>query len=233
MLERLLSAARPLALGLLALAFSGLAGGEARADVVFISGPTSPAEENVLLNQPGLIQTGNTVQGRTEVTGLVLNFTFFQGSFPLTTTSPGEPRIEIPGGAFNSLRFRFDDPLVSFTELDFAINADQVGFITFTALTTDGGVFSGTSTLDAPFVNPFSVVATGGHRLLEFTFVSPAPYTVDVRQIRIGSVAVEPTAVPEPGTFALLASSLTALAGAALRRRRQRSGIEHEGNARS
>jgi hypothetical protein len=192
----------------------------ARADALFIKGATSPAEENVLFNQPGLISTGNTVQGRTELTNLVLNFTFFQGRLALTTTSPGEPRIDAPGFVFNSLRFRFDDPLVSFTELDFAINADQVGSITFTALTMDGSVFSGVSTLDAPFINPFSVVAIGGQRLREVSYTSPAPFTVDVRRIRVGGVAIQATPIPEPGTLALLASSLIPLAGAILRRRK-------------
>src|SRR5215207_2837570 len=41
MLHRLFSCARPLALGLLALAFVGLSAGEARADEVFISGYTN------------------------------------------------------------------------------------------------------------------------------------------------------------------------------------------------
>lgn len=200
-----------------------------RADVIFITGPTSPATENVLFNQPGLIQTGNTVQGQTELTNLVLNFSFFQGDFPLNTTSPGEPRIDMPGRVFNSLRFQFDNPLVSFTELNFAVNSDQVGFITFTALTTDGEVFSNTSTLDAPFINPFSVVASNGQRLREVSYASPAPLTVDVRRIRVGGV--EATVVPEPGTFALLAASLIPLAGAAVRRRKLESGIKSKENA--
>ena len=192
----------------------------ARADVLFISGPTSPATENVLFNQPGLIQTGNPVQGRTELTNLVLNFTFTQGPLTLTTTAPGEPRISAGDFVFNSLVFRFDDPLVSFTELDFSVTADQVGFIEFTAITTGGETFTGLSTLDAPFINPFSVVAINGQRLVEVSYSSPAPFTVDVRRITVGGVAIESTAVPEPGTLALLASSMIPLAGAILRRRK-------------
>ena len=192
----------------------------AHADVIFISGPTSPAAENVLFNQPGLIQTGNPVQGTTDLTNLVMNFTFFQGDLVLTTTAPGEPRISALGAVFNSLRFQFDDPLVSFTELDFAVNADQVGFITFTAITTDGDIFTGVSTLDAPLINPFSVVAINGQRLQEVSYTSPAPFTVDVRGIRVGGVAIESNPIPEPGTLALLASSLLPLAGAMLRRRK-------------
>ena len=188
-----------------------LAATSARADVLFITGPTSPAAENVLFNQPGLIQIGNTVQGRTELTNFVFNFTFFQGSSALTTTSPGEPRIEIPGFTFNSLLFRFDDPLISFTELDFFVNASQVGPIMFTALTTDGSIFSSDSSLDAPFINPFSVAAINGQRLLEVRYTSPAPFTVDVRRIRLGGI--ESTAIPEPSTLALLASSLILLVG--------------------
>src|ERR1043166_1523551 len=119
------------------------------ADVLFISGPTIPAAENVLFNQPGLIQTGNPVQGQTELTKHIINFTFFQGNTNLTTTSPGEPRIDMPGFTFNSLRFQFDNPLISFTQLDFGVNANQVGPITFNAVATDGHVFSHALALDA------------------------------------------------------------------------------------
>lgn len=192
----------------------------ARADVVFISGATSPAAENVLFNQPGLIQTGNPVQGRTELTNFVLNFTHLPGNLVLTTTAPGEPRISALGFVFNSLHFQFENPLVSFTELDFSVTADQVGFITFTAITTDGEIFTGVSTLDAPFVNPFSVVAFAGQRLREVSFSSPAPFTVDVRGVHVGGVAIESNPIPEPGTLALLVSSLIPLAGAILRCRK-------------
>ena len=192
----------------------------ARADVVFISGPTSPAEENVLFNEPGLIQTGNPVQGRTELTNFVLNFTFTQGPLTLTTTAPGEPRISAGEAVFNSLVFRFEDPLVSFTQLDFSVTADQVGFIEFTAITTTGEIFTGLSTLDAPFINPFSVVAINGQRIREVSYASPAPFTVDVRRIRVGGVAIDSAPIPEPATLVLLASSLIPLAGAMLRKRK-------------
>ena len=73
------------------------------------------------------------------------------------------------------------------------------------------GIFSGTSTLDAPFIKPFSVVAINGQRIREVSYTSPAPFTVDVRRISVGGVAIESTPIPEPGTFALLASTLIPL----------------------
>jgi PEP-CTERM motif len=198
-----------------ALLACGLVTPPAQGDILFITGPTDPAEENVLFNLPGLVQTGNPVQGITEHTGFVLNFNRPGSVLSLTTVSPGEPRITIPGFMFNSLRFEFDDSLVSFTELDFAVTANQSGSITFTAVTTDGQVFTGTSSLNPLALNPFSVVATGGERLRELSYASPAPFTVDVRQVRVGGVVT----VSEPSTLTLLGLGSVALVGCWRRRR--------------
>ncbi len=209
-------------LALAAFAMLGIAAVPARADIVFVQGPTSAADENIQFNDPGQISTGNPVTGATNQTSTVFNFS---SNVNLTTPSAGQARIErAGGGTFNTLTITPVNSLVTFNELDFNINAVANGFVTFTATEDNGQMTTSQAfTLDASGQNFFSVVAINNQRIRSVMFTTTVGVQ-DVRQVRVGGLATgTPTApIPEPTTMLLLGSGL---AGVAARlRRRHKSG---------
>src|SRR4030095_8531770 len=69
-----------------------LAANPVQASVIFETGNNpQPDEENVLFNEAGLINSGLMVQGITNQSGVIVNFT---GNVELTTPSLGQARIE-------------------------------------------------------------------------------------------------------------------------------------------
>jgi hypothetical protein len=205
-------------LALAAFAVLGVAAVPARADIVFIQGPTSAADENIQFNSPGLISTGNPVTGATNQTNTVFNFS---SNVNLTTPSAGQARIErAGGGTFNTLTITPVNPLVTFNELDFNINAVANGFVTFTATEDNGQVTtSQVFSLDASGQNFFSLTAINNQRIRIVMFTTTVGIQ-DVRQVRVGGIATgTPTApIPEPMTLLLFG---TGLAGVAARLRRR------------
>ncbi len=205
-------------LALAAFAVLGVAAMPARADIVFIQGPTSAADENIQFNSPGLISTGNPVTGATNQTNTVFNFS---SNVNLTTPSAGQARIERGGGGtFNTLTITPVNSLVTFNELDFNINAVGNGFVTFTATEDNGQMTTSQAfTLDASGQNFFSVTAINNQRIRSVMFTTTVGIQ-DVRQVRVGGIATgTPTApIPEPMTLLLFG---TGLAGAAARLRRR------------
>jgi len=205
-------------LALAAFVVLGIAAVPARADIVFIQGPTSAADENIQFNDPGLITTGNPVTGATNQTSTVFSFS---SNVNLTTPSQGQARIErAGGGTFNTLTITPVNPLVTFNELDFNINAVANGFVTFTAVENNGQVNTSQAfTLDASGQNFFSVTAINNQRIRSVMFTTTVGIQ-DVRQVRVGGIATgTPTApIPEPMTLLLFG---TGLAGVAARLRRR------------
>ena len=201
------------ALAFVALSLSGAL--TARADVIFIVGPTSAADENVLFNGPGTVSTGNPVTGRTNQTDQLFNIS---SNVTLTTPAQGQARVERSGGGtFNTLTFQFANAGTTFTELDFNVNAATAGAITFTVTEINGQVHVFNSTVDPNGQNFFSFESHSGQFIRTVSFTTTAQVS-DVRQIRVGGVGQQQP-IPEPVTMILFG---TGLAGVAARVRRRR-----------
>jgi hypothetical protein len=165
----------------------------AQAEVYFYNGPgfVQPAE-NVLYNDPSLQSTGFHVQGHTNQTDTVVNL---DGNTQLYANG-GQARIdtlETKDPRFTELRISFDDPNLSFTELEFNVNALSDGNITVTAF---GDGLSGASGSFAAFSNDdlnragqnfYSLKATNGSKLTAVLIQTDITIQ-DVRQVRIGGI---------------------------------------------
>nr|CAA9280879.1 hypothetical protein AVDCRST_MAG63-3573 [uncultured Armatimonadetes bacterium] len=192
----------------------------ARAQVTFTLGnsPQQPGQENVLLNTG---QTGSTIFGELNQSGTPVGFSSITDI--LTAPSNGQARVEAVDTILNNVSIFVPDG--SFTTL---IANPFLGGRPNLA----GGpltIFVETSAGNQTFLptlgngqNFFTLVADEDVTIDRVTLTSATGFN-DLRQVRL-SVA-EPDgpggeAIPEPGTCALLASTLLPLTGAVLRRRR-------------
>lgn len=206
----------------------------ARAAVYFYNGPgfVQPAE-NVLYNDPSLQSTGFHVQGHTNQTNTVVNF---DGNTQLYANG-GQARIdtlEAKDPRFTELRISFDDPTLTFTEIEFNVNALRDGSITVTAF---GDGVSGASSSFAAFSNDdlnragqnfYSLRATDGSKLTAVLIQTDVTIQ-DVRQVRIGGITSDSTnpvgstgdLAPEGDAGAMLACGLFPLGLIFVRRGRR------------
>ncbi len=182
------------------------------ANITFILGNNpQPGEENVLLNKG---TSGSTVQGSTNQSGVVVNFT--SATQTLTEPANGQARIEATNGTSQ----------VALTDIS-SISLAAGGFfddIIFNmhiggTIGTSGGTATISVVDNLGFTSTFSetlgngqnfltVVASAGESIDSVAISYPVGFT-DLRQVRISGV----TAVPDSGaTLSLLGASLIGLA---------------------
>ncbi len=242
MLHRLLSCARPVALGLLALAFIGLSGSEAKADEVFISGYTNGAFNGV---PPNTQATQTATLG-----GLTYVNSTFSGTTAAGFRGLGGNPIAPPAQNFNNLgAFSLATTPFTYTGNTFSLR------VTFTA--PEGIVGGGSAVFTATLTGTVVSENIGGVRLdfdntpILFTFndVNCQATTVPGQQTTCGAgsfffsvndLAIDPgqvaaitgqitgaqqTTIPEPMTMILFG---TGLAGIAAKVRKRRKGGKAE-----
>jgi hypothetical protein len=179
--------------------------GTARADVIFQLGNVPQIDENVLFNDPGLISTGNTVQGATNQTGRIFNF---GSNEMLTTPSQGQARIEAVNNPFNLFTIQ-GQPNTTFESAIFNLNAAASGTVTIMVTNQLGQVESQTLSVDANGEN-FFTLTTNQTQSIRSISISGASLN-DVRQIRIGGASAPTTSVSEPSSLLLLGTSFLTL----------------------
>lgn len=179
----------------------------AEAGVLFFVGPgaVQPAE-NVLFNEPNLVTTGSTIEGITNVTQSVIQFTSNDNPIEtLTTPAIGQARIESTDGSFSSIMIV---PKTNWfmTELEFNANVliQQSGTLQLSLIDQFNNVINDTFNPNtiAQGQNFFSFQTNGGTLIKMATITASSQVLQDVRQVRVS------TQVPEPGSLGLLVGAL-------------------------
>jgi hypothetical protein len=167
------------------------------------AGNNPQPDENILFNSPGLISTGNPVEGITNQSGLIV---LFEGLEDLTTPSGGQARVEAVDGAFTTYTFSVQNG----TFLSYIFNLSTLnnasGSATITAVDNLGASLVGTFSISGG-QNFFTVYAVDDQQLMSVNVVSTVPLE-NVGQNRVGGAVGE---IPEPGTYALVAAGIGAL----------------------
>lgn len=197
---------------LLAILLGLLTSSPSWADVVFTLGNNpQPNEENVLLNTGAI---GSTVQGTTNQSGLLVNFT--SATQLLTEPSTGQARIEATN---NSSQIALTD--ISFSLANSGTFTDAIfnmfiggtigtagGTATISAL-TDDGLFTFQTTIGNG-QNFLTVATLNGEVLTELGISTNIGFT-DLRQVRISGATA--STVPDSGaTLSLLGAAVLGLA---------------------
>ena len=165
-----------------------------KADTVITADPGNlPGDQNVLFNQTSLIGTGTTVQGATNQTGTVFDFT---SGTTLDTPAKGQARVAASTGTFETLTITPHSAKEVFTTIIFNPDATANGSITITANRLGKSSVSQTLDLSKNGQNYFRVLASNGDELTGVSFTSTVGLS-DVSQVRIGGI----TAVPVPASI--------------------------------
>ena len=230
--------------------FAGLilAGGttDARADIIIdtTQGSIQP-DENLLFNEPGLLDSGTTVQGITNNTGHIFDIS---SDIDLLTPSGGQAKVVAADSndVFDLFFLRPHDSTLLFGEFEASISivdAQAGGTATVTACNQNGS-FGATApftpsgptqdggpcealTFDLTTGNNFFVISVADVQALRGVHLTTSTGILDVSQIRVGNFStfngedLTPVATPEPASLVLLGTGL--LAGARSIRNRRAS----------
>ena len=188
------------------------------AAIVITPGPGNfPGDENVLFNDPGLLNDGPLVQGISNQTQFLFNF--FDAGEDLHVNG-GQALIEpFSGDGYQALTWEFDDDNVAF--LTYIVNLDVFnaagdGQVTWYGTTWGGTeVNLGTFDIGSAGANWFRFSTTAGDFIDQLRFTT----TVDLentQQHRVGGAQV----VPEPASMAALALGFGAIASRIRRRKK-------------
>jgi hypothetical protein len=157
--------------------------------------------ENILFNEPGLTGSGTTVQGISNQSDALVNFT---STTSLTTPSGGQARIEED---FTELAIALATG--TFTKAIFNLDANADGNVTFTVnyLGATGSPFTETFSVGQNGNNFFQVLAGDGAAISSISLVGTTSFE-DIAQIRLGGFS----SVPDGGaTAAMLGLGILAL----------------------
>ena len=171
--------------------FVAAAAASSRADTVILAGPGNvTGDQNVLFNATGLLGSGTTVQGATNSSATVIDFSGAGES--LTTPAKGQARITAADGDLTALKTAPHLAGTGFTSLMFNIDAKANGSVTITADRKGLTPISGTFSISKNGQNFFRITTSHGDVLTDVHFSSTAQIS-DVSQVR-----VTPAAVPLP-----------------------------------
>lgn len=201
MKAKLLLAAAPLALGVVAPAHATVTFGDQTVN-------NGTVLENVLI---GNNQSGTTVTGTTNQTGATVVFT--SATDTMLTSASGQAVITAADTILNSVSFALAGGM-TFTNFEFDLqDALAAQTVTVTAITNLG-----------TYIHPYSFSSNGanwvgaasaGEYFTSVTWNGPAGFD-NMKQLRLGGVAA---AVPEAGTWAMMLLGLGGI-GWVLRRKR-------------